>query len=110
VRALLVGLVLGLFGFLAMGLATSDARRADVDEAHTVIAPTSLGELTPIGSVVRLECEEPDGASYLAVGAPSGITLRVLTVRAAQLDSPPRGPFTESCAHWLRRHHVGTVS
>ena len=108
-RALIVGLVLGLCGLLGIGAAVHrDASTADVNEIHTLLVPTDLGDLVPAGSTVQVECELPAGAGYLAiVRAPvPEYAYLVITVTAAQLDSAPRGPFPESCAHWQQRHHV----
>ncbi len=108
-RGLIVGVLLGLCCFVLTGVWTSAARQADLDEAHRLVEPSSLALLVPVGSQVRVECELPNGAGYLAVGPAIGISMPVLTVTAAQLDSTPRGPFSESCDHWVKRHHVTTI-
>jgi len=112
---LVIGALLGVCGFAFIGLATRPPPGpADVNEPHTMSAP-SPGYAAHLGGKVLVQCALPDGTSYLATTHPSGlsaiaITFRVVTVTAAELDSPPRGPFTESCAHWEQRHHVPTNS
>ena len=108
-RGLIVGVLLGLCCFVGTGVATSSARQPDLDEVHRLIQPSSLDILVPVGSQIRVECALPNDAGYLAVGPAIGISMPVLTVTAAQLDTAPRGPFKESCDHWVKRHHVTTI-
>ena len=109
-RGLVVAAVLiGACLFAGIGLATRSAAPADVNESHRVIASTDLGDLLPVGSTVEVDCELPDQAGYLATTPVAPFSFMVVTVTAAQLDSTPHGPFTESCDHWRARRHVTTV-
>ncbi len=107
----IVALLLGACLFAGIGLATSSANRGtDVNESHQLTALTDLGNLAPVGSTVELECQLPGEAGYLAVAPVTAFSYLVVAVTPAQLDSPPRGPFTESCDQWQARHHVATAS
>ena len=105
-RAVVIGVVLGLCGFAGIGLVTAPARQGDVNESHTLVAPTDLGPAVAVGATIEVDCQLPDGTGYLAVVPQSPIALLVIKVTPTQLDSAPRGPFPESCDHWQKRHHV----
>jgi hypothetical protein len=104
-RAVLITLLLGACGIAAVDYATLDARRPnpDVNEPHTIAS--SSDPLIPVGSVVKVQCAQNDG-TYLATALPSLSSILVITVTVADLDARPRGPFTETCAHWQARHQV----
>jgi hypothetical protein len=104
-----VGAVMGLVGFAAIGGIAHAARSLDVNEPHTVVMATSMGELVPIGSTVLVECQLPAGG-YLAEHYAAGNTMLVFTVTTTQLDSAPTGPFPESCEHWQKRHRVADAA
>jgi hypothetical protein len=106
---IVVGLMLGLLGFVAIGAVASAAGTSDVSEPHRLIAATSMGEIVPVGSSVLIECQQPSG-EYLAEQPAVGATMLIFTVTASQLDTTPVGPFSESCDHWQARHHVDTAS
>ncbi len=106
-RGLIIGVLLGLCGFGGIAAATDHIpAQSDVTEMHTLTAPTDLEDLIPVGSRIAVECALPGDAGYLAVAPAPGDTLLVVTVTAAELDTTPRGPFTESCEHWQQRHNM----
>ncbi len=111
-RALaILALLIGAVWFTGIGLVTASVNHGgDVDESHRLVATTILGDLLPVGSSVQLQCELAGNGGYLATSAVTAFTYLTVTVSAAQLDTPPRGPFTESCDHWRARHHVATIS
>jgi hypothetical protein len=106
---IVVGLVLGLVGFLVIGSVATAAQTSDVSEPHRLVAATSMGDIVPVGSSVLIECQQPNG-EYLAEQNAVGATMLVFMVTAGQLDSKPVGPFPESCDHWQARHHVDVAA
>jgi len=107
-RGLVVNLLLGACAVAGIGYATRSTRdpNPDLNERHWFISVSY--PLVPAGSIVQVQCELADG-NYLATALPSLSSILVITVSANDLDSAPRGPFTESCEHCQTRHHVQSV-
>ncbi len=109
-RAVVISLCVGLCCLGLMGFVTRSTRKADPDVSESHVLVTASDPLVPPGSIVKLQCQLDDGSGYLATALPSASSMLVITVTAADLNTPPRGPFAESCAHWQARHHVQAIS